>query len=432
MSFRFSAIWRPWRQSITNAIERWSDSGWRRAFLTHQWRQFRQDEGFQQAGVLSYTSLLALVPLMAVVLGVVSAFPVFKAWSETIQDFVFRNFVPAAGETVQEYVQQFVGNAQVLTGPGALFLVITSLLLMSNIEKAFNRIWRVETQRPVGSRMLVYWAMLTLGPMLLGGSLALTSVIVSWSNSEQFGYLSGAIGWLFRRTPFLVALVGFTLLYNVVPNRRVPLRYAFFGGLIAAILFESAKLGFVWYVSSFPTYEKLYGALAVVPIFLVWIYVTWLVTLLGAGLCAGLTSFRYEPRREVWDRRYDVIVAYLVLRHLWRAQCRGEGLLDNQLAGKLPVGAAQRMPEVLEILVQRHWVRRTEEDELVLGIDVDAMNLGKLYQLAPFCLPLYFTDADIDHQTARALTAALQDIHEDASANLERSLKSYFTAESEG
>lgn len=174
-------------QSITKPLARWRDRSYRRAFARHLRQQLQEDEGFQQAGVLSYTSLLAVVPLMAVVLGVVSAFPVFENWSVTIQDFVFQNFVPAAGETVQQHLQQFVGNARVLTGPGALFLVITALLLMSNVERAFNRIWRVEQARPWGSRLLVYWAMLTLAPMLLGGSLALTSVIAGWQGQEAYG-----------------------------------------------------------------------------------------------------------------------------------------------------------------------------------------------------------------------------------------------------
>lgn len=378
--------------------------------------------------MLSYTSLLALVPLMAVVLGVVSAFPVFEDWSMKIQDFVFRNFVPAAGETVQEYVLQFVGNARVLTGPGALFLVITALLLMSNVEQAFNRIWRVDHQRPWGSRMLVYWAMLTLGPMLLGGSLALTSVLTSLSGSGEFGLLGGALGWVLRRTPFLVGLAGFTMLYNVVPNRRVPLRYAFAGGLLAAVLFEAAKLGFVWYVSTFPTYEKLYGALAVVPIFLVWIYVTWLVTLLGAGMAAGLTLFRYEPKHESWDQRYDFIVAYRALWHLWQAQRRGRGLDQDELAKQLPAGAIQRLPRVLEYLTQQQWVRHTEEGELLLGVDTDAVNLMQLYQLAPFSLPLHAGDELGDDPPGHALAEALASIRNNSQPNLERTLKSYFRA----
>lgn len=410
------------------ALGRLRDGAYRRALLLHLRRQLQRDDAFQQAGVLSYTSLLALVPLMAVVLGVVSAFPVFENWSVTIQDFVFKNFVPAAGETVQEYLTQFVGNARVLTGPGALFLVITALLLMSNIERALNRIWRIEQQRPWGSRMLVYWAMLTLGPMLLGGSLAMTSVVLAWSNQEQYAWFSGALGWILRRTPFLVGLVGFTMLYLVVPNRRVPWRMAALGGIVAALLFEAAKLGFVWYVSTFPTYEKLYGALAVIPIFLVWIYVTWWVTLFGAGLSAALSSFRFEPSHEAWDRRFDLIVAYRSLYRLWQAQASGHGLEESALADGMPAAAVRRLPEVLERLIQARWVRRAEEGELVLAIDTSSMSLGQLYALAPFSLPLQGGQRCGDDAPGQALAKALAGIASDSEQALGRSLRTYFNS----
>jgi membrane protein len=413
-------------QSITKPLARWRDRSYRQAFGRHLRQQLQEDEGFQQAGVLSYTSLLAVVPLMAVVLGVVSAFPVFENWSVTIQDFVFQNFVPAAGETVQQHLQQFVGNARVLTGPGALFLVITALLLMSNVERAFNRIWRVEQARPWGSRLLVYWAMLTLAPMLLGGSLALTSVIAGWQGQEAYGWFNGLLGWLLRRAPFFVALVGFSLLYFVVPNRRSPLRFAVAGGVLAALLFEAAKLGFVWYVRTFPTYEKLYGALAVVPIFLLWIYVTWLVTLMAAGFSAALSRFRYEPKQECWDRRFDLVVAYRSLLLLWRAQCEGRGFSDTELLRALPMGASGRLPEVLDALMQARWVRRTEDDELVLAVDSDAVTMGQLYRLAPFAMPLSLSGHVGDDAAGRAFIDAMADLGEQADVHLERSLKQYF------
>lgn len=419
-----------WR-SISNRVMTWGRFAAQRDFWLYLWEQFRRDDGFQQAGVMSYTSLLALVPLMAVVLGVVSAFPAFGNWSDTIQDFIFQNFVPAAGETVQKHLQQFVGNAQVLTGPGALFLVITALLLMSNIERAFNRIWRVEQARPIGSRILVYWAVLTLGPMLLGGSLAMTSIIAGWQSSDSVVWLSGIVGWLLKRAPFFVAAIGFMLMYFVIPNRRVPLSSAVLSGIVAALLFEAAKSGFVWYVKTFPTYEKLYGALAVIPVFLVWIYVTWLVTFFGVILSAVLSRFRSTTTMEDWGQRMDFVLAYRLLYLLWRAQCRGHSLNERELVKQLPANSVKRFGRVLEALLQSGWVCLTTDEDVVLAVDTEFFTLEDLYSLAAFVLPIELTPEAQADVVERPLVMAMADIRKQSETQMKRNLKSYFLATEE-
>ncbi len=390
-----------------------------RGLLVQCWTQFERDDNFRVAGVLSYTTLLALVPLLAVVLGVVSAFPAFAEWSERVQDFLFSQFVPAAGATVQQYVRQFVGNARVLTGPGALFLVLTALLLMSSIEAALNRIWQVTAPRRWRSRILVYWAMLTLGPLLLGGSLALTSAL----GPAEDGWWSGPLAWLTGWLPFLVAFIGFGILFVVVPNRAVPWRAGFAGALVAALLFEGAKLAFVWYVTTFPTYEKLYGALAVVPIFLVWIYLTWTVILIGAGISAALASYRLaDGQKIICPGRYDAAVAWRVVHEVRRAAEAQTPLRFAELAARLPADEAA-VSRVVGRLRELRWVALSEEGWLLPVGDCTALTLGDLCREFP--APLVLPGDPAVAAIAPDLAAALAEVRLAAQANLDRPLQSY-------
>ncbi|MFW5816575.1 MAG: YihY family inner membrane protein, partial [Wenzhouxiangella sp.] len=160
-------------------LEALKDPHWLKAFARHLWTHFREDRSFEAAGALSYTSLLALVPLMAVTLGVISAFPVFDRWADEVENYIFANFVPAAGDVIHEYITDFVSRTADLTAAGTAFLIVAAILLMSSIEKSLNRIWRVQTQRRPTNRLVIYWAVLTLGPLLVGASLALTSYLAA-------------------------------------------------------------------------------------------------------------------------------------------------------------------------------------------------------------------------------------------------------------
>jgi membrane protein len=313
----------PW-QALTNPR-------WLRAFSHHLWEHFRADRSFESAGALSYTSLLALVPLMAVMFGVISAFPVFDRWADELEAYIFTNFVPTAGEQIREYLQEFVGRTAGLTGAGTVFLIATAILLMATIEKSLNRIWRVRAQRRPANRLVIYWAVLTLGPLLMGASLILTSYLAALPLLAPEAVRGALQNLVLGATPFLVALVSFTLVFLIVPNRRVRWHHALAGAMLSAILFELAKSSFVWYVTNFPTYERLYGALATIPLFLVWIYVSWVVVLLGASLAAALTTFNYHSAAWRWNPRHELLLALRLLGHFWHAQRRGQSLSVGEL-----------------------------------------------------------------------------------------------------
>jgi membrane protein len=255
-------------------------------------RRFQEDRCTRVAGALSFTTVLALVPLTAVALAVLSIFPAFKSWMTVIQDFIYANFVPAFGEVVQRHMQQFALKAGRLTAIGVLFLAVTAILLMATIEQAFNDIWRVKNTRRPLHRFLIYWAILTLGPLLIGLALSLTSALFSLSLFAGRGLLHGVRGGLLMGLPFFLELAAFWLLYSVVPNAGVRWRHALIGALFAALLFEVAQQSFATFVYQVAAYQAVYGAVAALPVFLVWIYLSWVVILLGAVVTAALPQWR--------------------------------------------------------------------------------------------------------------------------------------------
>lgn len=250
-------------------------------------REIFTENTMHMASALSYTTLLALIPLITVMLSMFSLFPVFSEYAEQLQDFMYTNLVPAAGDAIRESINNFVGNAGRLTTIGLLFLMVTSLMMLSTIEDSLNRIWHVHRGRSIIQRILVYWAMISLGPLLIGAGLSLSSYLAA---SRVFHVLDvGGTGELaLKILPFLFETAAFILSYMMVPNCKVDFRHAAIGGMIASLLFQAAKSGFAFYVSRFNTYEVLYGALATLPIFLVWIFLSWCVFLLGAQIAAAL------------------------------------------------------------------------------------------------------------------------------------------------
>jgi len=371
--------------------------------------RFIQDQGLPSAASLTYTTLLSLVPLMTVSLAVFSAFPVSDRVAEQIQDFVFANFIPASGEVLQEYFQQFSRKASQLTGAGFVFLVLVALILMANIDRAFNTIWRVKTKRSPLSLFIVYWSILSLGPLLIGVSMAVTSYLVSLPLLSDAAETLGIGGRLLGLMPLLASAVAFTLLYAVVPNRRVPIRHAMAGGVLAAVLFELAKRGFAFYLTHFPAYEAIYGALAAIPIFLVWVYLSWLVTLLGAefSCCLGIHSDEWS-RAENSEDQVGLIQAYRLLHRLWQAQRVGESLSVKLLAAGLRGLSEEHLEELLEELSDAHLVVRTEVGDWVLARDLAEVDLLELYRAGSFVLPQSVPEDSTVDDADRALWVILQ------------------------
>lgn len=381
-------------------------------------QRFLADRGANNAAALTYTTLFAVVPMMTVTFSMLSAIPAFQGTGEQIQSFVFRNFVPSAGETVQQYLQDFTAQARQLTWIGVLLLAVTAFLMLVTIEKAFNVIWRVRQPRRGVSSFLLYWAILSLGPILLGAGFAISTYVTSLSLISGPDALIGAqtlLGFM----PLLFSVAAFTLLYATVPNARVPLPHALLGGLFAAVLFEVAKALFGLYVRLFPGYQLIYGAFATVPLFLLWIYLSWLIVLFGAELVCNLGSSHHWRRRGM--PRLLVVLGILRVFH----QRQQSGLKvrhrDVQRQGwPLP---EHEWEEVLEFLERQQLVAPTAAGAWVLSRDLAHYSLQQLLSHSPWPLPrLGQLPEHLDEPWYPGLRSALERLHEEQAALFGESL----------
>ncbi len=267
---------------IDVAPSRLRDGIW--PFLSRLARRFREDHCAEVASELSFITVFALVPLMGVLVPVLAIFPTFREAGDQMEAFVFRNFVPEAGESVLAFLRASAERATELSWLGMGALLVTVLVAMATIEHSFDGIWRTGTRRPIARRLLVYWALLTLGPLLLAGGIVATSWLSALPRLNTL-VAEPAIGpWTVRIFGWTVTAAAFTLLYGLVPNRPVRWRPVLPAALVATVLFELAKKGFALYIATVPTYRALFGALATIPIFLLWIYISWTIALLGAEI----------------------------------------------------------------------------------------------------------------------------------------------------
>jgi membrane protein len=263
------------------------------SFFRYLGRRVKKEQLQVVAGYLSYVSLMSLVPMMVVALSVATSFPIFADIHQSVEQFVYDNFVPTSSSVVQQYLSSFVENASKMSAVALSFLFVAALLLISSIDKTFNNIWQVTKKRRVITSFSMYWMILTLGPILVGASIAITSYIVSLVSlgvDDSFGITNT----FFRMLPLLSSMAAFILLYMLVPNKPVPFKYAFVGAFFAAVLFEFAKKVFAGYLTAFPSYQAIYGALAIVPILFLWVYLSWLIVLGGALVTVSLQEYELE------------------------------------------------------------------------------------------------------------------------------------------
>ncbi|MCU7844002.1 MAG: virulence factor BrkB family protein [Candidatus Thiodiazotropha sp. (ex Monitilora ramsayi)] len=358
-----------------------------RPFIHLLAHHFTKDAGLQHVAALTYTTLLSLVPLMTVMLALFSVFPASDRLADQIENFLFQNFVPAAGEAVQAHLRDFSQKAGRLTGVGFAFLILVALLLMSNIDKAFNAIWHVRQKRSPVAKFTVYWAILSLGPLLIAFSVGVTSYLVSiplFSDGETVLLVRSR---MLSMMPVVISACAFTLLYALVPNRPVPLRHAITGGVLAAFLFELAKRGFALFVTTFPTYETIYGALAAVPIFLIWIYLSWFVTLLGAEFTYCLGVYREDWHQTMELRGGEFMRAFRLLKRLRQAQHMGVTLSAREMVEQVESATHEQVETSLQALATAHLVLRDENRRWALARDLNEVSLSDLYHSANYALP---------------------------------------------
>jgi membrane protein len=335
---------------------------WRSTALTLRER-FREDRLGMSASSLTFTTTIALVPFFTVALAIFTAFPIFGKLQSTLQAWLVQSLVPdAIARQVLGYMTQFAGKASRLGGVGLAALVVSAIALVLTIDRTLNGIWRVRRPRALGQRVLIYWAAMTLGPLLLAAGLGTTSYVVS-AGRGLVSALPGALAFIINAVEFVLLAGALAALYRYVPNTPVRRSHAIAGGVFAAVGIELAKRLLAWYIGQVPTYSMVYGAFATVPILLVWIYIAWVVVLLGAVIAAYLPSLVAGPRRRAGGHGWQFQLALEVLQHLNAARATARrGLSVAELTEVMQVDALQLEP-VLETLVELDWIGRVNEVE---------------------------------------------------------------------
>ena len=352
-------------------------------FLSFIAARFKQDRCADMASSLTFTTLLSLVPLITITLTFFSAFPQFSEFSDHVKNIILANMLPeTGGKIISRYMEQFAANAARLTAVGIAFLAVTSMLMIYNIDHAFNTIWRVSRQRTFVKRVLVYWAVLTLAPLLMGGSLSMTSWLVGTS-AFSLSHLSPVVVDMLKVVPLILATLAFAFLFRVVPNRFVPMQHAFIGGAVSALAFEAMNRAFALYIAYFPTYTLVYGAFASIPIFLLWVYLSWLTVLLGAVLTASLSHWRSKSGVQPLSPEVKLYYALCILRVMSESLRSGVTQSLPMLSREMRLGY-DSLEELLEKMATINLVQRMIGHSWVMIRAPEYVQAIELYRLFVF------------------------------------------------
>ncbi|MDI1274625.1 YihY family inner membrane protein [Polaromonas sp.] len=350
------------QQSLQQLLTDLSRFPWRDTAITLRQR-FRDDHMGLTASSLTFTTSIALVPFFTVALAIFTAFPMFSKLQGALQVWLVNSLIPDnISRQVLGYLTQFAKQANKLGVAGLAVLLVTAIALILTIDRTLNGIWRVKKPRPLAQRVLIYWAAITLGPLVLGASLAVTSYVISGSRGVV-GDMPGGLRVLLDVLQFFLLAGGMAALYHYVPNTFVRWGHAWAGGMFVAAGIELAKKVLGLYLSNVPTYSLVYGAFATLPILLVWIYVAWIIVLMGAVIAAYLPSLLAGVARRGSAHGWQFQLAVELLQQLHRARGTARiGLEGSELARALQVDALQLEP-VLETLMALDWIGQLTDPE---------------------------------------------------------------------
>lgn len=387
------------------------------SFAPYLWKRFQADGCTAIAASLSYTSLLSMVPMLAIGLAMFAAFPAFSNLRGHLINVLASNLAPDLADVATTYLQGFVDKAGQASAIGIVGIIVTALLLINNIQLAFDRVWGVTSQKNRLHRFPIYWVLLTLGPLLFGASLSITTYVFSVAGSADFYGVSTGMKVLTGFLPFLFETLGFSLFYRLMPTRPVRMRDAIVGALVAALLFEILKGSFGLYLRHFGGYQVIYGALATIPIFLVWTYLVWVTVLIGAEVAAALPEWR-SGRRVVgaMARRSDLLsLALGTLAELAQAQRHGGGQRIEQLIVSLAADPG-RMLAVLDSLKAARLVARSDNNRWMLARDLES------YTLYELCRDLGLALGDADEEVVPLIKPLMDQISDAEKAGMNTSI----------
>ena len=348
---------------------------WRR--LTYVASRFSADRCSENAAALTYMSLFALVPLLTVLYTMASAIPTFQGMEAQMQEFLFEHLMPDSSSEIESYLNDFSSQAKSLTGPGIVFLVITAVLMLRNIEKAFNLIWRARENRSPVSSFLLYWAVLSLAPVTIGLALGISTYLSSFADALEAYDVIGIKAIFLKSTPLLLSTAGFSLLYVAVPNCRVPFKHCLIGGVIAAFAFHIARAIFTKVVVG-SSYTFIYGAFAAVPLFLLWIYLSWNIVLMGGILVHSLSAYQTAEQA----RRPTVLKALDILYLFWQKQQTGGSVREIELLNNThPVVRgldSETWRELRDLFIKHRIITQDDKGRYLLRRDLDSIKFWQL------------------------------------------------------
>ena len=340
----------------------------------------------ENAKSLTYMSLFAVVPLLTVLVTILSAFPAFQVFGNQLQSMILDRLLPSSSSELENYFTGFSEQARNLTWVGAMMLIVTSFLMLRNIESSFNRIWQVRESRKGLNSFLLYWSVMSLGPLLFGLGFAISSYITSLNLFESFLDISESLGTtsiLLGVFPLILTAGAFTLLYIAVPNCGVRFVHGLIGGLVVAVSFLLVRKIFTWFISM-ASYQLVYGTFAAVPIFLLWVYICWVVILLGANLVRSLPAYSTEYKNK---RVHPYIVLIALLHKFWLLQQNGESLsMADLIKEKWPFNELS-MEEALKVLEENHAIKSCGADDFVLVRDFQSLSIQQVLGWLNVSLP---------------------------------------------
>jgi membrane protein len=412
-------------------------------------RRLREESLPQVAGSLTFTTVFALVPLLTIALAIFTTFPLFNTFRMSLEAYFVQSVMPKSiSTTILNYLTMFASKATRLSAVGAVALIVTSIAMMNLIERVFNRIWRVRGERSWTRRILVYWAIITLGPLLIGVSLTLSSQVFM-ATVDLFGRVPVLGAIIYTVASLALTTASFTLLYLAVPNRDVDWQDAAWGGLVAGLAFELAKRGFAVFITQFPTYSKIYGALAALPLFLLWVYVSWVITLIGALLVAALPVVKYERWWHEAQPGGEFVDAMAIIKVLYVACKCGDTALVGAGAIRLRTRLGfDEMDNLLEKMMAEGWVGRVKveapprvqwgkrvsdgSDHWVLLANVEKLTLAEVYRLFVFggmavnAGVVAVGDDERDLQAAREAASLAREVENAVETGLGKTLAEHF------
>lgn len=346
--------------------------------------RFEADRCREIAGSLTYTTLFAIVPMLTVFLVIVSSIKALEPARQQMQTWIYSNFLPKTSIAFDKTLNAFTENSSNLTIIGILFLFVTTVLMLSSIELAFNRIWRVRQARGGIVGFMRYWTIISLGPIILGTAFVLSSTVASMNllSNTVAGYQFD-FAYVLLFISFALTCLGFSLLYWTIPNRSVPIKSAVIAGIFSGVVFELLKNLFGFIMSNFTSYQLVYGAFAALPIFLLWIYTSWLVVLLGVEISYAITAFHSDKT----TKRHPILMLLDVLELFHQKQKRGGTVSDREAMNILGRGEIGKWPYFIELLEKQNLITRTDSHEFVLIRNLEQVDLWQFVKNLPYALP---------------------------------------------